>query len=188
MTRINVYDESGLKLDFTNMEVFRLADLRTYEKVKGRSVKEIDFIFIHNQKLYFLEIEDFTHPLRKPKQGEVENLTSRLIKKSEDTLLLMSSVWIKTQAGQQLRQEGIPAVFSKFQPFTIIHGLDLPTELQEHFEALNSNVTAALSGKISLFDSKVVVLKYEKLLEYFPFIQRQAGCFTTPDNLVDSVS
>ena len=178
MTRIDVCDESGLTLDFTNMEAFRFADLKTYRGLCHRELKEVDFIFLHNHKLYFLEVKSFMNPLRQPTQDEVKNLTAALIQKSKDALLLMSTVWVKSQIGQKLRQEGIPDVFADFQAFTIIHGLDLPPDLHPHFETLNSKVTEALSLHGHLFDFQVVLLTYEELLKRFPFIQRQAACLT----------
>jgi hypothetical protein len=175
VSQVRKVTESELILDFSDIEFFQLGKLKTYTKLNNQSLKEVDFIFLHNHKLYFLEVKSFMHPLRQPKPDEVKDLTADLIQKSKDALLLMSTVWVKSQIGQKLRQDGIPAVFSDFQSFTIIHGLDLPPDLYTHFGTLNSEVTAALRLHGHLFDFQVVLLTYEDLLKRFPFIQRQTN-------------
>jgi hypothetical protein len=55
------YTESGLKINLSHADCsFRLADLPTYQKISGQSVKEFDFCWIENKSLYALEVKDYT--------------------------------------------------------------------------------------------------------------------------------
>jgi hypothetical protein len=171
---MSVYKESGLKVDLTKLQHFRFTDLSTYTKLKGCSLKEVDFTFFEEQILYFLEIKDFEtalkhQPIAQIVEEQLTDLPNLLVKKVQDTLLLMSAIWLDIGNGSNLKLE-IDEAFHRVKPFKLVIALHLPQPLDGHLGLIQTQVNEKVLGYSRLFSCGIVIVSYETLCDRFPFI------------------
>ena len=80
-----VYEESGLRVTLPDGASFRIQDLQTYNQLKGRKLREMDFCWFNknSNQINLLEIKDYSY------YDLPEHLVDVLQDKTVDTLLLL---------------------------------------------------------------------------------------------------
>ncbi len=171
-----IYTESDLTIDLTDKEYFRFEALPTYKRLSGENIKEMDFTFIEDGKLYFLEVKSFEkffkHPQKISFPEAMAELKIDLPKTLSDALLMMAAVWLETKTGNALKKEGIADSMTQVKPCILILALDLIESPEANLSVLNTAISSYLNGYLKLYDAKFILLSYKELQERFPFIKR----------------
>jgi hypothetical protein len=162
---VATYVESGLELNLPDGEHFRFASMATYSQVSGQQVKEMDFAWLHDGKLWLLEVKDFkqvTDPLTmgdfvavggKPAPRRFEDLVTKVT----DSLLMLLAAWAQSGWGRKLAAE-LPAAARRPMPLKLIVAIELPAALAVHLGALKTALNDRLRGRVAMADVPVVTL------------------------------
>lgn len=162
---MTVYIESGLRLDLPNDQHFRFADLPPYQSVSGQYVKEMDFAWVSNGKLFLLEVRSYSQVTTTltgadfvPTQGQpVPHRFQSLIDKITDSTLMLLAAWAGSAWGQQLTA-AMPLDARPRMPLKLVIAIDLPGALAIHLQGLRDSLNARLRGRVALADVRSVVL------------------------------
>ncbi len=180
-----IYEESGLRFDLPDGAHFRLATTASYRPLSGQSLKEMDFAWLHENKLVLLEVKNFTltsTPLVAtdfvPIKGQPHPWRfDELVNKVTDTLLMLSAGWGRTGWGNGLAEE-LPN--EARVPITLVLGvgLDMPAELKVHLSALRTALNARLQGRLKLIDvQSIALMDYDLMITrptFSPYVSRLA--------------
>ncbi len=170
---MTVYKESGLNIDLSDFSHFRFKDLPTYEKLNSHSIKEMDFVFVYQDIFFVLEVKDYTQGLGYQTEKEIKEqlieLPKNLVKKVQDSLLLLSAISLNIGKGALLREESQFEL--KLENAHLIIGLRLPDTLASHHSTISQSVKSSTHGYAHLFDLKIGVVDYQELMKRFTFIQ-----------------
>nr|WP_259374462.1 hypothetical protein [Calidifontimicrobium sp. SYSU G02091] len=162
---------------------FRFESLPTYVQVSGQQVKEMDFAWLHNGKLWLLEVKDFkqvTDSLTKDdfvatKGQPAPRRFEELVTKITDSLLMLLAAWAQTGWGKKLAAE-LPAPARKAVPLKLIVAIELPVALAVHLGALKTALNDRLRGRVAMVDVPVVtLLDYTRLAAHpatGPYVRR----------------
>lgn len=176
--------ESGLSVTLPAGMHFRFADAAAYKAVCGHGVKEMDFAWVANGKLFLLEVRDYTATAAEvtvadlvPEKGQPQPFRfSALVDKITDSVMMMLSAWSGTKWGSQLNGE-LPAAAQIRMPLKIVVAIELPAALKVHLQALRDSLNARLKGRLAVADiGSVVLMDYDMLVsnaEFGRFITRQ---------------
>lgn len=135
---------------------FCLEECDAYRKVKGRSVKVVDFGWVMSDSLYIAEIKDFG-PSNRGSFSDVQNaLEESLQKKVRDTLFMIAAVWADTEWGRKLYADirDTCEVFPK-EPCTIRPYVFIRLESMTAnplLDPLTDTLRAELAGVADMFD------------------------------------
>lgn len=180
-----VYEESGLRLTLPDGAHFRLAATVGYRDLSGQHLKEMDFAWVHDGKLVFLEVKDFTETTAMlsgadfvPVKGQpTPRRFDDLIGKVTDTLMMLLAAWSGNDWGNRLCAE-LPAVARTPMPLVLAVGLDLPASLKVHLSAIRTAVNARLQGRLQLVGvGAVALMDYDTLMSrptFAPYVTRLA--------------
>lgn len=166
------YNESGLTFDLPDGQHFRFSALAAYQRLSGQHLKEMDFAWVADGKLYLLEVRsyaqvgsalagtDLVAPVGQAKPHRYE----ALIDKITDSLLLLLSAWANTHTGQSIKAE-LPAVARARLPLKLVVALELPASLTVHLPVLRDSLNERMRGRMALADVRsVAILDYTRLL------------------------
>lgn len=156
--------ESGFKVSLPKKSSFRLADLDPYKRLSGCSLKEMDVGWYDGTKghLILLELkgsevwQKFDHDKTTAHDHLVENLKG----KATDVLLILASVWAKTDIGSQLSHL-LPAKVRAFpgtSKLKLIFLVDTPATRAPLLGAVKDELNRVLAGRTSLYGVKRVTL------------------------------
>jgi hypothetical protein len=183
---MTIYEESGLRLDLPDGAHLRLAATAAYRPLSGQHLKEMDFGWLHDDRLVLLELRDYTTttlPLSGTDLVPDKDLPSPhrfddLVSKLTDTLLMLAACWAGTDWGQKLQAE-LPEAAKQPLKLVLAIGLDLPLHLRVHLPGLRAALNARMKGRMQLLGIEAVaVLHYDTLLQrstFSPYIQRLPG-------------
>jgi hypothetical protein len=182
---MGVYEESGLRLDLPDGAHFRFADTGSYQSLSGQSLKEMDFAWLHEDKLVLLELKNFTvtratlvpadfvpaknqpHPRR----------FDELVSKITDTLMMLLAGWCGTDWGKNLVAE-LPQGIDKPLKLVLAVGLDMPAGLKMHLAALRTALNARLQGRLKLASvQSIALMDYDTLISrptFSPYVTKLA--------------
>lgn len=167
-----VYNESGLRLDLPDGQHFRFAELAAYKRLSGQHLKEMDFAWVADGKLYMLEVRSYAQigstlagaDLVAAKGAAKPHRYEALIDKITDSLLMLLAAWADTGTGQTIKAD-LPAVARARLPLKLIVALELPANLSVHLPALRDSLNERLRGRMALADVRnVVVVDHARLL------------------------
>ena len=153
------------------VESFRFEQLQSYRSLSGQFLKEMDFAWCYNSRLYLLEVRDYRDldktlhldDLVPPGGGNSPRRFSQLIDKLTDSLLMLFSVWAGTQRGALLAAE-LPVLAQRPTSMRLIIALGLPAHLSTHLGVLSDAINARVHGRVALADiTRVAVLDYDRL-------------------------
>lgn len=147
------YHESGLQVTLPNGEHFRFATLPSYIPLKGQHLKEMDFAWIHQNKLIILEVKDFSGIAVLPYQKLLDNL----INKVTDSLMMLLSGWSSGAWGSAFAPQ-LPIAAQAPVPLILAVALDLPADLHVHLSALRTALNARLKGRLQLANVQSIAL------------------------------
>jgi hypothetical protein len=179
------YDESGLRLALPDDKHFRFATLASYIPLSGQHLKEMDFAWLHDNKLVLLELKDYTtttealsgHDLVPQKGAANPRRFDDLVTKITDSLLMLVAAWSGTAWGKAVQKE-LPAELRKPVKLVLAVGLDLPTSLRVHMPGLRIALNDRVRGRLKLVDvESVALLDYDTLLArptFSPYVTRLA--------------
>lgn len=159
------YHESGLVVHLTDGHHFRFANLPPYKSLSGQHLKEMDFAWLANGKLFLLEVRSYgqvTQTLTGADFVPIKNQPTpfrfqTLVDKVTDSLLMLLAVWSNTIQGQAIR-DALPAGAKVRLPLKLVIAVDLPTSLIVHLQGLRDSLNAHLRGRIAMADVRSVVL------------------------------
>lgn len=169
------YVESGLRVELPAGQHFRFADLPAYKPLSGQRLKEMDFAWIENGKLYLLEVRSYVDmvDLLAPadfvpaKDQPTPYRFQALIDKVTDSLLMMLAVWADTEHGGKIGAS-FPLAARARLPLKLIIAVDLPEHLVVHLQALRDSLNERLRGRISLADiGNIAVMDCSRLVSIF---------------------
>ena len=166
------YNESGLTFDLPDGQHFRFAALAAYKRLSGQHLKEMDFAWVTNGKLYLLEVRSYTQigialagtDLVAPAGQAKPHRYEALIDKITDSLLMLLAAWANTLTGQSIKAE-LPAVARTRLPLKLVVALELPANLTVHLPVLRDSLNERMRGRMALADVRsVAILDYTRLL------------------------
>ena len=100
-----VYQESGLTVLLADDNHFRFCDCRTYQKLSGSYLKEMDFGWWNAEKecLYLMELKDFSSLTADEQLADkfIEDIILCVV----DCLLMLSAIWTNSEKGQSLHAD-----------------------------------------------------------------------------------
>lgn len=169
---MTVYQESGLQLDLPAGQHFRFADLAPYKVLSGKNLKEMDFAWVHEGKLFLLEVRSYSGVTTTltgvdfvPVKGQpVPHRFETLIDKVTDSMLMLLAAWAGSAWGQQL-SAALPAPAQSVVPLKFVIAVELPAALTIHLQGLRDSLNARLQGRIGVGDvSRVVLIDYARLI------------------------
>ena len=100
-----VYQESGLTVSLADDNHFRFCDCRTYQKLSGSYLKEMDFGWWNAEKgcLYLMELKDFSSLTADEQLADkfIEDIILCVV----DCLLMLSAIWTNSEKGQSLHAD-----------------------------------------------------------------------------------
>ncbi|MBC7213752.1 MAG: hypothetical protein H5U28_00850 [Burkholderiaceae bacterium] len=178
-----VYEESGLRLDLPDGGHFRLAATAGYRPLSGQYLKEMDFSWVHEDKLVLLEVKDFTQTTAMLAAADfvpVKNQPNpwrfdELVGKITDTILMMLASWSGTAWGKSLAAE-LPAAVRKPIKLVLAVALDLPANLKVYLGALKTALNDRLKGRLKVAGVEAVALMdYDTLISrptFSPYVSR----------------
>lgn len=174
---VTAYLESGLRLDLPDGQHFRFAELRSYQRLSGQRLKEMDFAWIRNGRLFLLELRSYAQVTETLTVADFSLIKDRpaplrfqtLIDKVTDSLLLLLAVWSGTEKGKEVKSE-IPIDARSCLPLKLVIAVDLPAHLAHHLPALRDSLNDCLRGRIAVADVRnVTLLDYGRLLAHPEF-------------------
>lgn len=147
---VTEYMESGVLVRLPHKQHFRFQNLRTYQKLSGKGLKEMDFCWLESlagkdETLFFL-MEIWSKPTA---SNIIEELTGKII----DSLLMLASLWLP----QVDLHKDVPGEFHRppysIEVFVVITGAS------EHIGPLKDQLnTHLLKSQLSLFNIKEVMV------------------------------
>jgi len=156
------YQESGLLIGLPDGDSFRFQDNTAYQKLKGQNLAEMDFAWwdASNSTLYLMDVKDYSHLT--PSEKLPEPLLEKLIAKVTDSLMILSSAWIGTNQGQQIKID-LPTSCQSFplkpNRLKIIFVLKIKnSSLKAELSPLKTRLVNRLQGRLALFDLRNVTL------------------------------
>ncbi|MCD8486186.1 MAG: hypothetical protein LRZ84_05425 [Desertifilum sp.] len=156
------YQESGLLISLPDEDSFRFQDNIVYQKLKGKNLAEMDFAWWDTSKstLYLMDVKDYSHLT--PSEKLPEPLLEKLIAKVTDSLMILSSAWIGTGQGQQIKID-LPMSCQTFplkpKSLKIIFVLKIKNStLKAELSPLKTRLVNRLQGRLALFDLRNVTL------------------------------
>lgn len=162
---VAIYGESNVRVDLTGKPHFRFQDLDTYRSISGQHVKEMDFCWLRDGKLFMLEVKAYSDEVEQAKEENVtaEQFVKYLVDKTApkvwDTLLMFSACWLPTRKGIEFRDNLSEAFHTPICPIYVVIVLDVPSWFKrQHFATLRTRFRGVLRGKMALFDSKSIVV------------------------------
>ncbi|MBF0604612.1 MAG: hypothetical protein HQL07_13080 [Nitrospirae bacterium] len=158
-------EESNVRVDLTGKPHFRFQDLAAYKKISGQHVKEMDFCWLRDGKLFMLEVKAYSDEMEQAKEENVtaEQFVKYLVDKTApkvwDSLLMFSACWLPTNQGTQFRDDLPKAFHTPICPICVVIVLDVPAWLKrQHFATLRTRFRDVLRGKMTLFDSENIII------------------------------
>jgi hypothetical protein len=164
--------ESGLRVDLPEGTSFRFADTEAYKAVKGHSLKEMDFGWVDECKLFLLEVKSYSQITDTlaltdfvPGKGQPAPFRfAALIDKINDSILMLLSAWAGTAWGRKLKAE-LPKTAQAQIPVKLIVAVDLPPRLRQHLPPMRDSLNARLKGRVTLADvGSVALIDYSRLV------------------------
>lgn len=171
------YTESGLSLDLPDGEHFRFADLAAYRRLSGQKLKEMDFAWLHDGRLWLLEIKDYTKlsdPLTRADLVPEKTVAGKskphrfegLVGKVADSLMMLLATWASTPVGGEMANQ-MPAAARQWLPLKLVVALDVLPGFLPYLGHISTALNDELKGRLSLAGGPapvVVVLDYDRLL------------------------
>ena len=167
-----LYNESGLTLDLPDGQHFRFAELAAYKRLNGQHLKEMDFAWVAQGKLFVLEVRsyaqvgstlagaDFVAPNSEAKPYRYEALIDKLT----DSLMMLLAAWADTAVGQSIKAD-LPLAARSRMPLKLVIALELPADLTVHLPVLRDSLNERMRGRIALADVRsVTLIDYSRLL------------------------
>lgn len=156
---MDIFDESGVRVDMTGKKYFRFQDISAYKQISGQCVKEMDVCWLDNNQLILLELKDYKQSLLEAKQNNiipkqfVKFVCNNIECKLWDSLLMLSACWLPTKSGGKLRNE-LDSVFHQLpDQIRVVIVIDMQEiDIRRHFTPLQKELKKRLKGKLSLFD------------------------------------
>ncbi|MBF0131418.1 MAG: hypothetical protein HQL75_02370 [Magnetococcales bacterium] len=160
-----IYEESNVRVDLTGIPHFRFQNLAAYKKISGQHVKEMDFCWLRDGKLFMLEAKAYSDEREQAKEKNVtaeqfvEYLVDKTAPKVWDSLLMFSACWLPTDKGTKFRADLPEEFHTPICPICIVIVLDVPDWFKrQHFATLRTRFRDVLRGKMALFDSECIVV------------------------------
>jgi len=153
-----IYQESGLIINLIDEHSFRFQDNPAYQKLKGKSLSEMDFAWWDSNKniLWLLDVKDYSHLL--PAEKLPDYLLDKLSNKVTDSLLLMSAIWSNTQQGLSLKKY-IPESCQTVKSLKIVFVFKITNQtIKASLSPLKTKLVNSLRGKLALFDINNITL------------------------------
>jgi hypothetical protein len=178
-----LYHESGLQLDLPDGAHVRLGSTDSYRPLSGQHLKEMDFAWLHDDRLVLLELKDFslTTDALSPtdflpvKEQASPRRFDDLVAKITDTLMMLLAAWGATRWGQGLRAE-LPEPMRQPLKLVVAVAVNLPAHLKVHLTALRAALNDRVRARLKLADvASVALLDYDTLLQrptFSPYVRR----------------
>lgn len=156
--------ESGFKVVLPMESSFRFSELDEYKKLSGLCLKEMDICWWDTAggKLFLLELKgkDIWRGFDASAGDAHEQLTSSINGKATDSLILLASVWVKTNIGKKLKTS-LPVNIQKYQgdgSIKLIFLIDTPASRKPLLAPLKDEINKKLAGRMRLFGVRHVTL------------------------------
>lgn len=164
------YTESNIQLNFPDNNHFRFQDLRTYQKLSGFTFKEMDACWLDtaSKTFYLIELKDFSEA-RLLEELEQNKQIYDLLKKSIDSLVMLLSVFLKTEMGIEMSNEisfNIP-LDSKLVFISILH---IEETQKDYLNFIRDKYKNKFMAYAKLFDLKHTIMSREKAVEKFDWV------------------
>lgn len=167
-----LYNDSGLTFDLPDGQHFRFAELAAYKRLSGQHLKEMDFAWVAQGKLYMLEVRSYAQVGSTLAGADLVAVSGdakpyrfeALIDKLTDSLMMLLAAWADTAVGQSIKA-GLPVAARSRLPLKLVIALDLPAELTVHLPALRDSLNERMRGRMALADVRsVTLIDYPRLL------------------------
>ena len=167
-----IYNESGLTFDLPDGQHFRFSELAAYKRLSGQHLKEMDFAWVAQGKLYMLEVRSYAQVGSTLAGADLVAVSGdakpyrfeALIDKLTDSLMMLLAAWADTAVGQSIKA-GLPVAARSRLPLKLVIALDLPAELTVHLPALRDSLNERMRGRMALADVRsVTLIDYPRLL------------------------
>ncbi|MFO0586131.1 MAG: hypothetical protein U0441_01265 [Polyangiaceae bacterium] len=133
--------ESGMTLEVPEDAHFRFEETKTYEKLGGCGIKEMDVVFL-DRALGCTILVELTHYTKEGEAPVEKKLRQEITTKARDSLLLLQAVWRGYGAGRDLASEVRAACRSESRLRVVFVVKVSP----EHKSALNPTALSNMSG------------------------------------------
>jgi hypothetical protein len=156
--------ESGFKVSWPQSSSFRLAEMAPYKQLSGCCLKEMDVGWHDGTKghLVLLELKgsELWQTFDRDKTAAHDHLVANLKGKATDVLLILASVWARTEVGAQLSLL-LPAAARKFpgaSKLKLIFLVDTPATRAPLLGPVKDELNRVLAGRTNLYGIKRVSL------------------------------
>jgi len=159
------FTENTISVEVKDGVYFRLEDCSAYERVKGRSVKEMDLGWVENGSIWLTEFKDYGPSIPAELSAAVEKLENTIPAKLRDTVTMLAAVWAETPWGNELLDnirdtcDNFPASARPIQAVTIVR-IEQDADI-ELLSAMQDKVQAQLAGICDVMDVKTLILPPE---------------------------
>jgi hypothetical protein len=159
------YTESGITLNFPDINYFCFEDCKGYTKYSGDNFKEMDAGWFDEKEntLYLIELKDFT----KANLSEKESRTSRvwdLVKKSVDSCVMIRSAILGYNAGNEI-SKCLPINLSVNYKLKVFHILNIEEAQASYIGFINDDFRNKFKAYNDFFNVQgcaVITLKSAK--------------------------
>ena len=151
-----VYQESGLTVSLADDNHFRFCDCRTYQKLSGSFLKEMDFGWWHTEQgcLYLMELKDFSSLTADNQLADkfIEDIILCVV----DCLLMLSAIWTNSKQGQSLHADltqTCPAFSRQLCQVKIVIVIKIESRHSKLWlSPLQDRLRSRIKSKVSLLD------------------------------------
>jgi len=148
------YTESGISVNMPDKQHFRFESLKTYQKLSGTGIKEMDFCWLKggfDMEKTFVLMEIWN---KAPEQTVIEDLTGKVI----DSLMMLASLWLPN--GYLCKD--VPGSFhtppNSIEVFIIMRGDINVHDNAHHLVALKDILNSKLKSRLRLFNIEEVMV------------------------------
>ena len=167
-----LYNDSGLTFDLPDGQHFQFAQLAAYKRLSGQHLKEMDFAWVAQGKLYMLEVRSYAQVGSTLAGADLVAMSGdakpyrfeALIDKLTDSLMMLLAAWADTAVGQSIKA-GLRVAARSRLPLKLVIALDLPAALTVHLPVLRDSLNERMRGRMALADVRsVTLIDYPRLL------------------------
>lgn len=157
------FQENSLVVTVPDGRYFRFGDCEAYDRVKGKSMKEMDVGWLTtDDDLWLLELKDYGKHIPADLRPQLPKLQNNVPLKVQDTLAMLGAAWAGTNWGEDLLQN-IRDTCPDFPPDAVPLRTGVVVNLENSSDVallsqIKDRIAADLEGELDIMGVRSVVV------------------------------